>query len=346
MVTKLKSHCDQASMKVLQGRKTSAVVCAREDRKRKALKCAVTGYTDLTSALGDYTGFDATPQVEAFTLVAAKKNRTEARTQRKRAPELIEEEEEGARRKERRIRDSSSSSSSDDDSESELEELLRVHEEEEHALEERRTQLDEDVAVLLAEADAETERSGGVHFWSTLRNEWVFHRLGCTCGCGAPTTAASARAPPPNNADATNAAPTTAPIAVAPSPNNADEEQTTSPVAVAPQFNEFDEDDEVLANMHLPAATESTQPQAEQWISFSDLDWGVDSSELGEDTDWQFKWGEELGQLMESYLCYEGEQTVQERTEHRTYYTSVTVRNSHTGALVLNCTTLTLASIR
>ena len=225
MVTKLKSHCDQASMKVLQGRKTSAVVCAREDRKRKALKCAVTGYTDLTSALGDYTGFDATPQVEAFTLVAAKKNRTEARTQRKRAPELIEEEEEGARRKERRIRDSSSSSSSDDDSESELEELLRVHEEEEHALEERRTQLDEDVAVLLAEADAETERSGGSN-------------------------------------------------------------------------------------------------------------------------DWQFKWGEELGQLMESYLCYEGEQTVQERTEHRTYYTSVTVRNSHTGALVLNCTTLTLALIR
>ena len=89
MVTELKSHCDQASMKVLQGRKTSAVVCAREDRKRKALKCAVTGYTDLTSALIDL-GVDATPQVETFTLVAANENRTEARAQRTRAPELIE----------------------------------------------------------------------------------------------------------------------------------------------------------------------------------------------------------------------------------------------------------------
>ena len=93
MVTKLKSHCDQASMEVLQGRKTSDVVRAREDRKRKALECAVTSYTDLTSALSDL-GVNATPQVGAFTLVAAKKNRTKAHTQRKRAPELIEEAEE------------------------------------------------------------------------------------------------------------------------------------------------------------------------------------------------------------------------------------------------------------
>jgi hypothetical protein len=98
--------------------------------------------------------------------------------------------------------------------------------------------------------------------------------------------------------------------------------------------------------MHLPAATGSTQPQAGQWIPFSDLDWGVDSSELGEDKHWQFEWGEELGQLMESYLFYEGEQSVQERTEHRTYYTSVTVRNSHKGAWALNCTTISLAFIR
>lgn len=78
--------------------------------------------------------------------------------------------------------------------------------------------------------------------------------------------------------------------------------------------------------------TPASQPQAvrvgSQWTYISSLNWGV---ECDEDGGWQFKWGKKTEQRLESYLHYDDEQTLQHRTECRTYYDSVVYRNDTTG---------------
>ena len=98
----------------------------------------------------------------------------------------------------------------------------------------------------------------------------------------------------------------------------------------AQAYQEFDADDALLTTMDMP--TPASQPQAarvgSQWTYISSLNWGV---ECDEDGGWQFKWGKKTEQRLESYLHYDDEQTLQHRTECRTYYDSVVYRNDTTG---------------
>ena len=65
------------------------------------------------------------------------------------------------------------------------------------------------------------------------------------------------------------------------------------------------------------------------WLKMSDLDWGID---LSEDVNWEFQWGTAMEERDEKYLQYEGEDNVTECTEQRTYYSSLIMQNSATGA--------------
>jgi len=273
MVRKLKSTCDQASITVIQDRKLSTVVCAREERKRKALKCGVTGYEDASRAIHSEVLLFA-PQIELVTPVhLRKKCKSAGGTMRKKAPELIEEAEEDAHRKAREVGESSDSN---DDSSGSGDGGGSLDGEDS----------EEQVEELLAEPNAFI---GGVNYEADEADTLQSPLRQCRA-------AAPPRPPPPS----------------------------------AQAYQEFDVDDALLTTMAMP--TPASQPQTvrvgSQWTYISSLNWGV---ECDEDGGWQFKWGKKTEQRLESYLHYDDEQTLQHRTECRTYYDSVVYRNDTTG---------------
>lgn len=108
---------------------------------------------------------------------------------------------------------------------------------------------------------------------------------------------------------------------------------TGTPTNTRDEPFEFDNAEGVCANTESPVLPNlARRIQKAPWIPFSTIHLGAT---LEEDADWQFQWGRKLGKHSETYLVYDGAGVVEERTEMRTSYSSVTMQNRATGIAAL-----------